>query len=176
MRSSIYDHFATWKVRRQLADCGEGLLARNHRMVSKDKDARIFVGSQVIFDRDVRLWLSRGAQVHIGDRTYLARGSMVLSQQEVRIGSGCAISWSTLIMDSSSYKVGYGSEEPRIRVAPVIIGDRVWIGCRAVILKGVTVGDGAVIANNSVVTDDVPPGVLVVGNPARVAREGVVWG
>jgi acetyltransferase-like isoleucine patch superfamily enzyme len=172
---NLYDRFATWVVRRQLTSCGEDFLARNHRMVSKDPESEIHMGKRVILDRDVKLWLSRGARLYIGDNSYLANGSMVLSQREVRIGRGCSISWHVLIMDSSSYAVGYSDEEPQIRVGPVIIGDHVWIGCRAVILKGVTVGDGAVIANNSVVTRDVPPGVMVAGNPARVVREGVVW-
>lgn len=172
---SLYDRFSTWAVRRQLASCGAGFLARNHRMVSKDRDSEIHMGSGVILDRDVKLWLSQGARLYIGDNSYLANGSMVLSQREVRIGRGCSISWHVLIMDSSSYAVGYLDEEPHIRVVPVIIGDHVWIGCRAVILKGVSVGDGAVIANNAVVTRDVPAGVMVAGNPAQAVREGVVW-
>ncbi|NLV17561.1 MAG: acyltransferase [Syntrophomonadaceae bacterium] len=162
-------------IRRQLDQCGEGLWARNHRAISKDSNSRIFVGNGVIIDRDVKLWLSRGSSLYIGDNSYLANGALILSQQEVRIGKDCSISWHTLIMDSSSYQIGYGDEEPEIRVAPVLIGDHVWIGCRAVILKGVSVGDGAVVANNAVVTRDVPPGVMVAGNPAHVVRENVVW-
>jgi acetyltransferase-like isoleucine patch superfamily enzyme len=59
--------------------------------------------------------------------------------------------------------------------APVRIGDRVWIGARATILKGVRVGEGAVIGAGSVVTRDVPARALVAGNPARVVRENVAW-
>jgi acetyltransferase-like isoleucine patch superfamily enzyme len=55
------------------------------------------------------------------------------------------------------------------------VEDHVWIGCRAVILKGVTVGTGAIIANNAVVTKDVPPRTMVAGNPARVIKEDVIW-
>ena len=65
--------------------------------------------------------------------------------------------------------------ETTIVDAPVTIGDRVWIGCRATVLKGVTIGDGAVVAACSVVTRDVPPRALVAGNPARVVREDVTW-
>ncbi len=172
---NLYERFSTWVVKRELASCGEGFLARHHRTVSKDPESVIHIGSNVILDRGVRLWLSGGARLTIGDNTYLAEGSMVLSQRKVWIGSGCSISWHVLIMDSSSYAVGYGDEEPRVRVQPVFIGDHVWIGCRAVIIKGVSVGTGAVIANNAVVTSDVPPGTMVAGNPARVVREKVVW-
>ena len=56
---------------------------------------------------------------------------------------------------------------------PVIIGNNVWIGDKATILGGVTIGDGAVIAANSVVTKDVPAYSVVGGNPARVIKRGV---
>ena len=54
--------------------------------------------------------------------------------------------------------------------APVVIGDNVWIGEFAVVLKGVTVGRGSIIGSHSVVTQDVPPYSIVVGNPARVVK------
>lgn len=54
--------------------------------------------------------------------------------------------------------------------APIVIGRNVWIGANVTILKGVTVGDDAVVAAASVVTKDVPAGSIVVGSPARVVR------
>ncbi|MBV8923397.1 DapH/DapD/GlmU-related protein, partial [Bradyrhizobium sp.] len=54
--------------------------------------------------------------------------------------------------------------------APVVIADKVWIGFNASILKGVTIGEGAVVGACSVVTRDVPPFAVVAGNPARVIR------
>jgi acetyltransferase-like isoleucine patch superfamily enzyme len=56
---------------------------------------------------------------------------------------------------------------------PVIIGNNVWIGDKATILPGVTIGDGAIIGANAVVTKDVPPYSVVVGNPARIIKKGV---
>lgn len=54
---------------------------------------------------------------------------------------------------------------------PVIIGQNVWVGDKATILPGVTIGDGAVIGANSVVTKDVPPYSIVGGNPAKVLKQ-----
>ena len=59
----------------------------------------------------------------------------------------------------------------RERAVPVAVGDDVWIGGRAVLNPGVTVGDEAVVASGAVVTEDVPERVVVGGNPARVLRE-----
>ena len=59
--------------------------------------------------------------------------------------------------------------------APIVIGDHVWIGTNAIVLKGVTIGDGAVIAAGAVVTRDVPAHSLAAGVPARVIRSDVHW-
>lgn len=59
--------------------------------------------------------------------------------------------------------------------APVTIGEHVWIGSRSIVMKGVTIGDGAIVAAGSVVTKDVPAGALVAGVPAQVVRDGVSW-
>jgi acetyltransferase-like isoleucine patch superfamily enzyme len=65
--------------------------------------------------------------------------------------------------------------DDRPSIAPVLIGDNVWIGARSTILKGVTIGDGAVVAACSLVSKDVAPRSLVGGNAARVIREDVDW-
>jgi len=59
----------------------------------------------------------------------------------------------------------------RVSRAPIQIHDKAWIGARAIITKGVTIGEGAVVATGAVVTKDVPPYTIVAGNPARVIRE-----
>jgi maltose O-acetyltransferase len=63
-----------------------------------------------------------------------------------------------------------GEPSPPESVRPVVIGNDVWIGTGAVILKGVTVGDRSVIAARAVVTRDVRPDAVVAGNPARVVK------
>lgn len=106
-----------------------------------------------------------GDGVAVGDRTEIHAGN------EVTIGDGTLIAWDCCIMDRDYHKFASETEVTR----PVHIGSHVWIGCHALILKGVTVGDGAVIAAGSVVTKDVPAGALVGGNPARVLKENVTW-
>jgi acetyltransferase-like isoleucine patch superfamily enzyme len=58
-----------------------------------------------------------------------------------------------------------------VKIAPVKISNKVWIGFNCIILKGVTIGEGSVVGAGSVVTKDVPPWTIVAGNPARVIRE-----
>lgn len=89
----------------------------------------------------------------------------------MKIGDGTLIAWDCCIMDRDYHKFESETEVTR----PVVIGKRVWIGCNVLIMKGVTVGDGAVIAAGSVVTKDVPAAALVGGNPARILKENVTW-
>jgi acetyltransferase-like isoleucine patch superfamily enzyme len=115
-----------------------------------------------------------GARLEIGPGSYLNDGSTVTCFQHISIGSGCSISWNTDLCDTNVHELVVAGR-PRPRTRPVVIGDRVWIGCGATVLSGVSIGDGAVVGAASVVTADVPAGVVVAGTPARVIHEGVSW-
>lgn len=106
-----------------------------------------------------------GKNCSIGDRTEIHAGRLV------QIGNGTIIAWDCVIMDRDYHATGAGAENIR----PVIIGSGVWIGCRAMVLNGVSIGDGAIIAAGSIVTRDVPAHTLAAGNPARVVKEVEGW-
>jgi len=98
--------------------------------------------------------------------------TQIMCAKKIRIGKGCAIARDVVIRDYDGHSVT-GKEHSMAK--EVVIGDKVWIGSRAMILKGVTIGDGAVIAAGSIVTKDIPPRSLVAGVPAKVIRENVTW-
>ena len=157
--------------RRKTDRCGKLLRVGGGVTVSKAKRAKLRIGNYVILYRNAGLYLdSDNAVLEIGDHTFLNRRSEVMCKQHVKIGSHCAISWDVTITDTD-YHTLEGAETTK----PVVIGDRVWIGCRATILKGVTIGHGAVVAAGAVVSKDVPAGTLVAGVPAKPIREGVRW-
>ncbi len=112
-----------------------------------------------------------GAVIQIGDETCFSNNVQVIAAQRISIGARCLIGDAVLIFDSDFHNL-----EPAERHAPcttsaaVVIEDNVFIGSRAIILKGVTVGKGSVIGAGSVVVSSVPPGVIVAGNPAKVIR------
>ena len=108
----------------------------------------------------------------------------------IRVGRNCFINYNCVFLDCAPIEIGddlqmapavqlYAAThplDPKLRAAglelagPIRIGSNVWIGGGAIVLPGVTIGDGAVIGAGSVVSRDVPPATLVVGNPARIVR------
>jgi acetyltransferase-like isoleucine patch superfamily enzyme len=122
----------------------------------------------------------------LGTHSYLGSGSRIWCRQSIEIGSHVLISHLVDIHDTNSHSLdwkvrnkeswellenGRGIPSSDVINAPIIIEDNVWIGFKSTILKGVTIGRGAVIAACSVVTKDVPAYALVAGNPARFVRE-----
>ena len=138
------------------------------------------VGSHVTLWR-TSLAAEEGGMIEIGDYCYIANASLVCSQK-IKIGSRVFIAGGVTIADSDFHPVdplkrlediialspvGDRSRRPEVDCAAVIIEDDAWIGMNATILKGVTVGRGAVIEPGSLVVKDVLPGQRVSGNPAK---------
>ena len=108
-----------------------------------------------------------GRNLVLGDRVYMNAGCVVLDSAPVSIGRRSMLGPSVHIYCADH---AHGLDERRRgleRALPVNIGEDVWIGGGAILLPGVTVGDGAIVGAGAVVTRDVAPGVRVVGNPAR---------
>ena len=129
----------------------------------------------------VRLEIGEHGCVEIGDNCYLAEFSL-MCQQRINIGNRVLVAALANIADSDFHPLDpalrrqdalalapdSGMARPAVKAVPVVIEDDVWIGFGATVLKGVRVGRGAVVTAGSVVTRDVPAGMVVAGNPARV--------
>lgn len=134
-----------------------------------DKNSCLTVVSAA-FGRGSRLKLAAGAKVDIGSETYLADNCFVAISTHLSIGNGCAISWDVQIYDDDGHDMGKS-----VKSAPIHIGNNVWIGSRATILKGVSLGDNCVVAAGAVVTKSFPAGTLIGGVPAKIIKENIHW-
>lgn len=104
----------------------------------------------------------------IGSGTWIGAFTVIDGSGGLTIGRGCDISCGAQIYTHSTVRrCVSGREYEEVDRAPVVIGDRVFVGANAVVLMGVTIGDGAVVSAGAVVTRDVPAGVIVAGVPAR---------
>lgn len=150
---------------------------------SNDKE-RIQVGSCSHLRGELMVF-GHGGKIIIGDYCYVGEGSKIWSGSQISIGDRVLISHQVNIFDNLTHPIsaierhkqfkdiitiGHPSKI-NVKDKPVVIKDDVWIGCLSIILRGVTIGEGAIVGAGSVVTKDVPAWTIVGGNPARIIRE-----
>jgi acetyltransferase-like isoleucine patch superfamily enzyme len=168
---------------------GEGFYCESaqvfKKMVSKKRGAVVF-GDHVSVYAGCSFAIQKDGRCIVGDFTLL-NGAIVMAEELVEIGSHCLISWGVGIADSDFHPLEPAQRlidaqalapffknrppRPKLKTAPVKIGDNVWIGMNAVILKGVTIGDNSVVAAGAVVTRSIPANTIVAGNPAITVKK-----
>jgi acetyltransferase-like isoleucine patch superfamily enzyme len=155
---------ADWQLRRCVSVGAQATVLGRPTVDASD----MIVGDHFkIWSTHKRTLVTGWGKLRIGDRVFLNNGVFLACCKEITIGDDVAIANEVYITDSDSH----GVEGRPVREAPVRIGNGAWIGARAIILPGVTVGSRALVAAGAVVTRDVPDDTLVAGNPARVIRE-----
>jgi acetyltransferase-like isoleucine patch superfamily enzyme len=162
--------------------CGKGVYLCGVPMIARAAGASIVLGDRVgirsrtadnalIGRRCTLAALRDGAVIEIGSGVGMS-GATLVAMTGIKVGSRTLIGAEAMILDSDFHPLDPAQrrihETAGAKSAAVHIGDDVFIGARAIILKGVNIGVGAVIAAGAVVTRDVAPGDIVAGNPARV--------
>jgi acetyltransferase-like isoleucine patch superfamily enzyme len=147
-----------------------GWAGRSSMYIRRGGELHIYGYNQI--GRGSLVWILEDGKVEMLGNSFTAGKNMIISKESVSIGKDCAIAWGVTICDHDFHKL-YKDGIQKIETAPVKICDRVWLGMNSTVLKGVTVGEGAVVAGGSVVVNDVPPGVVVGGNPAKIICEGI---
>jgi len=115
-----------------------------------------------------RLSTHRGGELVIGDNVFI-NGAIISATTKVTIGNNCKFGPFSMIIDSDFHNVKDHNKDGES--GEIIIEDDVWIGAKATILKGVTIGKGSVVAVGSVVTKSIPPNSIAAGVPAKVIKE-----
>lgn len=141
------------------------------------------VGCNFIFE-------STGGKISVGERTYIGTDTKLIARTGITIGDDVWIAWGCHIYDHDSHSLSWedrrrdifqqiadykssknyvlNKDWSRVKTEPIVINDKAWIGFESVILKGVIIGEGAIVGARSVVAKNVDPWTVVAGNPARV--------
>lgn len=135
---------------------------------------RLSVGQGTHFEPGCWITMSDRARIEIGEGCYLNRETMLAAEREITIGdhvmfaNGCFVGDASHRFDDPDLPITWQGFSTR---GPVRIGSNCWFGVHCVVTDGVTIDDRCVIGSNSVVTSDLPGGVIAAGAPARVIRE-----
>ncbi|MBD1916313.1 MULTISPECIES: acyltransferase [Cyanophyceae] len=125
-----------------------------------------------------------GSSITIGNNTYIGGSTILDCVVSISIGDDVLVSYGCVFADSDNHSTRYSIRRKDLadwrqgkhdwtttKSSPITVSNGAWIGTHAIILKGVTIGEGAIVGAGSVVTKDVPPWTIVAGNPARIIQE-----
>ena len=155
-------------------------IALNTRIVNKQNDKnKIKIGEFSRIGGELIVF-KNGGEINIGNYSMLPSGSRIWSMCNVTIGNRVLTSFNVSIFDNNSHPIDPDLRHQHflnldgdfpVESSPVVIEDDVWLGSNIIVLKGVTIGKGSIVAAGSVVTKSVPQYSMVAGNPARVIKQ-----
>jgi galactoside O-acetyltransferase len=196
MKNLIRNFFRPRQKRIDLHTGGDTVLGSTFSFINRGDPRliRLEIGEKCQLECSFTLERNVG-KISVGDRTYIGRGTNIICASNIQIGSDVLMAWGITIVDHDSHSILWQNRVNDVEMwriglleggpvraaqlknwdvvpmAPVIISDKVWIGFNSIILKGVQVGEGVVIAAGSVVTKDIPDYCVVAGNPAKIVKE-----
>ena len=176
----------TFRIRSKMKASSSAVFYSSTKVFNLLNDpSKILVGDQSYVRGELHVF-GYGGEIIIGTRCFIGEGSRIWSANKVQIGNDVLISHNVNIIDTNSHEMdhqeradgfirlintGFPTKDVNVSTSPIIIGNNVWINFNSIILKGVTIGDGAIIAAGTLVTKDVPAFTLVGGNPARIIKQ-----
>ncbi len=152
----------TVRLRTRVVFRGRGTLRIGEHAILGDRDAGL-PGAPIYFNAR-----NRTSFIKIGAGSHLANGIELIALERIEIGERALVGAAVRILDSDFHGVSPDERHAEGSTVPVKIGDDVLLGVAAIVLKGVSIGNGAMIGAGSVIVRDVPTGAVVSGNPARL--------
>ncbi len=161
--------------------------------IRNQKKGHVFmeIGNDCLISGNYIFEIDKG-KITIGDRTFIGGNCMFIAIEGIEIGSDVLFSWGITVADNNSHSVNWeerkndvtdwkrGIEEEKIgkykdwsnvKSSKIIVKDKAWVGFNSIIMKGVTIGEGSIVASGSVVTKDVHDWTVVGGNPAKIIKK-----
>ena len=159
-------------------------------IIKAPKNGKIIIGNKVVLNSDfknsntslttaVKFVTGINGIIKIGDNCDL-NGTCMVAYDAIEIGDNCQFASSSIISDTDFHPVEKNARIAQMQGLPfshelvnkkkIVIGNNVWIGWGAIVLKGVKIGDNSIVAAGAVVVSSVPENVIVAGNPAKIVK------
>lgn len=145
----------------------------------RGKNNKIIIGNNCVIGKKCSFWIEGDNNtIIVGDSCTFTHTVHLCAQEygsSISLGEDCMLSNNIIIRTSDSHPI-FNSNHERINEAKtVLIAKHVWIAPQTTVMKGVTIGEGAILASNSVITKDVPEHCLAAGIPGKVVKENIYW-
>ena len=186
MLSALFQKIFPTYCKYKISKSGNVNVSKNSKVnfskIKFKKDCLLHIHSGSIIEARLS-YECNGSKITIGRNTFIGASHLACSKK-ITIGNDVLIAWGSTIVDHNSHAIQFSVRKKdvsdwfrgekdwsRVQRGQITIKDKAWIGFNSIILKGVTIGEGAIVGAGSVVTKDVPPWTIVAGNPAKVIRE-----
>lgn len=173
IRGGALQKFITWwKIYKNKIKAGKGCVIKSTVDFTMTDNSNLVLGDNVIIQDYAWFPLTKpNPNVIIGNDVVIGRYNIIGGKNLIKIGDYCRFGSFVQVLDTGhGFKKDILIKDQEAIIGETVIGKDVWIGVGAKILMGVTIGDGAVIGANAVVTKDIPSNAIAVGVPAEVIK------
>ncbi len=156
----------------------ENATLRNSKIVFHGDNSVVYIKKTLQNQMMINLNIHAGSTVFIDEGASFngVLNAIISEHQNLIVGKDAMFSFGSWIRTSDVHPIYQIESGERVnKPASILIGDHVWIGQDVKLLKGATIGSGSIVGANAIVTSTVPNNAVVVGNPAKVVKEGVFW-
>ncbi len=141
-----------------------------------DVDGEVVFTGSALLKYGSKIIVAKRAYLEIGDKFRISPNSAIICYKKIVFGNNCRLSWDVLVMDTDFHKIKSMDGEQINMPKEITIGNNVWIGTRAMVMKGTKLASYCIVASNSVVSKEIEGSYqIIAGMPAKVVKTGVTW-
>ncbi len=158
------------------ARIANGIIGIKQSYINLDNNGKVIFRGPTDLSQGISIYAHDNGVITIGSGLYTNAYCSLFCNNEISIGDDCLIGWNVTIMDTDGHPI-YDSDHNIINYpTKITIGNNVWLGSKATIMKGASIPDGCVVGRGSTVTrKETIPNSVLVGTPAKVIRQNITW-
>lgn len=157
-------------------DIAEGCLLSNTKIRISGDNNRLIINKTARFMGPCDITMDGNSKLSVGEDAGIRDVQFVMKDADIEVGRLCMFSNHILLRNTDSHKViSVEDDQVTNKSRDIRLGEHVWIGQNATILKGVSIGNNSIVALGTIVTKDVPANAIVAGVPSRVVKTGITW-